>query len=358
MRKTGEVNLPLHSGRAPAWLFQRMTRLAREIIVLIVSEFGPEKLLDDLSDPFWFQAFGCVLGFDWHSSGLTTTTCGAIKEGLRGLEKDLKLFAAGGKGATAMKTPQDIIKKAQYFSDRAPNLIYASKMSAKVDNQAVQDGYSLYQHSFFFTEKGQWAVIQQGMNLDKMYARRYHWTSRELRSFVSDPHKAICCDRKNKTLNLVSCANEKIRQGMVSLATEKPETVLGEYQKISRLELPARHPITVEDIRPANLQKVLLATYERRPADFEALLNVKGVGAKALRALALISELVFGTSIDYKDPVRFSFAHGGKDGYPFPVDKKTYDRSIAILHRAINKARCDRSEKIKAFERLSRFYYH
>lgn len=355
-RHTGIANLPLHYGAAPRWLFERMVKLAREITIVIVSDFGPDEMLRRLSHPYWFQAFGCVLGFDWHSSGVTTTLCGAMKEGVRGLEKDLGLFVAGGKGATSRKTPAEIENWAEKVSFNPAPLIYASRMSAKVDNNAVQDGYQLYHHNFFFTAGGNWAVVQQGMNESNHYARRYHWLSETVADFVNEPHAAILAEARGTTLNLVASESAPARTTITDIATEtKPENLLADVKKLTTLTLPEHHPLTVMDIHPDSIRQILLSVYERQPEDFERLLGLPGVGAKTLRALSLISELVYGVPPSYADPARYSFAHGGKDGYPYPVDRETYDKSIDFLAKVVNHARLGISEKNEALKRLSRF---
>lgn len=353
--RTGLAQLPLHGGKAPRWLFSRMVRLAREVVCHITAEYGPDEILVRLSDPYWFQALGCALGFDWHSSGVTTTTCGAIKEGIRGLEKDLGLHAAGGKGAASRKTPQEIITACERLS-RAPDaLVYASRLSAKVDNSAVQDNHRLYHHSFFFTENGQWCVVQQGMNDVSGTARRYHWLGNRLDSFVNEPHAAICCDMRQKTLNLVANDSEPSRIAITELAAQPDKDVLSTLARLPDLILPHRHEVSAADVNPRYVKKILLRTYERAPKDFEALLGIEGVGAKTLRALALVAELIYGARASTRDPARFSFAHGGKDGTPYPVDRATYDRTIDVLHAALARAKMDRSDKIKALKRLAAF---
>jgi len=357
--RTGVANLPLHSGKAPAWLFQRMVKLAREIISLMVYEFGTRETLKKLSDPNWFQAFGCVLGFDWHSSGVTTTVCGAMKEGLRELQSELKLVVAGGKGAASRRTPDDIRQSAEIISlvSDAEVLVYNSKMSAKIDNTAVQDGYQLYHHTFVFNQEGDWAVIQQGMNDTNGWARRYHWFSPILKSFVHEPHAAICADhRGNILLNMVAGEAESNRQAVTYLSKEKPEKVEAEAKNIIECNLSRRHPVTIEDLNPRYFHKILLKTYERQPNDFQKLLEIEGVGPKTLRALALIAELLYGAPISTRDPARYSFAHGGKDGYPYPVDRPNYDRSIEIIKRAVEQSRLGKQEITHALKRLQRFY--
>jgi hypothetical protein len=352
--RTGIANLPLHYGSTPPWLFERMTKLSREITCVIISEFGSEEMLKKLSDPFWFQAFGCVLGFDWHSSGLTTTVCGALKEGLRDLENDLGLFVCGGKGKTSRKTPGEIEKIGEKIAlSSTPNLIYASKMSAKVDNTALQDGYQLYHHTFVFAASGKWATVQQGMDREYQWARRYHWLSDKVDNFVVEPEYAICCDQKGKTLNMVACESEQARVTSTFLSLQKPEKTVKYLKQIQKLTLSPDHPIPYVDIQPENLNRILLKTYEQKPENFEKLLGTKGVGPKTIRALSLISELVYGSRPSFQDPAKFSFAHGGKDGHPYPVDKENYNKSIEILEKAVEKAKIGHTEKLEALRRVN-----
>ncbi|MBA7482127.1 MAG: DUF763 domain-containing protein [Dehalococcoidia bacterium] len=353
--RTGIAHLPLHYGKAPPWLFQRMVKLAREITLAIVTDFSPEEMLRRLSHPYWFQSLGCILGFDWHSSGVTTTLCGALKEAVKGMERDIGLYVAGGKGKASRQTPSEIERWGDRLSIDPLPLVYASRMSAKVDSAAVQDGYQLYHHAFFFTGNGHWAVVQQGMNETNRYARRYHWLGESVESFVNEPHSAVLSEMKSQALNLVASESDPARSTITSIATEeKPEKTLSELKKLKTLSLPTRHQILVNDLHPDSLSRILLSTYERQPEDFEQLLGLSGVGAKTLRALSLISELVHGVAPSYRDPARYTFAHGGKDGIPYPVDRKTYDQSIEMLARAINKARLGLSEKNEALNRLHR----
>jgi len=356
MPKTGIATFPLHYGKVPKWLFDRMTALSREIIYAVVSEFGQKVFLEKLSDPFWFQALGCVLGFDWHSSGLTTTATGALKEGSRGMERELGIFIAGGKGATSRKTPDHIRMYSDKYLLNPTPLVYASRMSAKVDNTAVQDGYQLYHHVFIFTEKGDWSVIQQGMNENKRTARRYHWLGNSVTDFVVEPHAAICCDKRHKTLNMVAIESSDAREICTNLSQEHPEKVVKEIRKIQKLELTERHMITEADINPKRLYRTLIKTYEQKPKDFERLVCINGVGPKTIRALSLVSELIYGTPPSYRDPARFSFAHGGKDGTPFPVDKKTYDKTIDVLKKAIQSAKIGNRAKMDAVRRLAKYF--
>jgi hypothetical protein len=349
-KRTGYASLPLHGGKAPAWLFARMVLLSREILTHIVEEFGAREVLRRLSDPFWFQAFGCVLGFDWHSSGVTTTVCGAVKESLRDTGPEWGLFAAGGKGAASKKSPAQIADACEQIGRDPDSLVYASRTAAKVDNAAVQDGYQLYHHMFLFTSSGEWSVIQQGMNDQTSTARRYHWLSEHLTSFVDEPHDAICCDVRGDTLNLVASESREVRRASAELAGLPPDTTLEAIACVPELRLP--------DVDTRYLSKILLKAYERAPGDFETLLGIEGVGPRTLRALALASELIYGTPASTRDPARFAFAHGGKDGIPFPVDRPTYDGTIEILHRAVDRAKVDRSERIKALKRLAAFQEH
>jgi hypothetical protein len=353
--RTGTAQLPLHGGKAPAWLFGRMVKLAREITIHIVSEFGPDEMLRRLSDPFWFQAFGCVLGFDWHSSGVTTTVTGALKEGVRGLERDLGFYAGGGKGAVSRHTPAEITSACEQLSIDPRRLVYASRMSAKVDSAAVQDGYQLYHHAFFFTPGGGWCVVQQGMNDANGMARRYHWLAEHVRSYVNEPHAAVCAERTEPVLNLVASESEAVRNASAELSREKPGVVLSALRGLPVLEMPKRHAVMVADVNPAYLQKILLKTYDRAPEDFETLLGIEGVGGRTLRALALVSEIIYGTPASTRDPARFSFAHGGKDGFPYPVDTGTYDKTVEALRAAVTKAGIDRSERVAALKRLVKF---
>lgn len=355
MSRTGFAHLPLHGGKAPRWLFERMVPLSREIVVFIAREFGRDEVLRRLSDPYWFQAFGCVLGFDWHSSGLTTTVCGALKEGLRGTGSELGLHVAGGKGATSRKTPSEIAAACEAIGRDPASLVYASRICAKVDSAAVQDGYQLYHHAFVFTTEGRWCIVQQGMNDTNAMARRYHWLSDSVTDYVSDPHAAICCDATGQTLNLVAADSADVRVASAALAAQKPEVALHALGHLPMLEMPSRHDIAAGDIDPKRLARILLRTYEAAPADFESLMSIEGVGAKTLRALALTAELIYGTRASRADPARYAFAHGGKDGIPFPVDRTTYDKTIEVMQDALNGAKIDRNEKIHAFRRLAHF---
>jgi len=354
-QRTGSATLPLHTGRAPAWLFGRMARLAPEIVEAIVLAHGRSAFLERLSDPHWFQAFGCVLGFDWHSSGVTTTVCGALKEGLAPRAADLGLYVAGGKGKTSRQTPNELQEFGARLGMDGDRLAYNSRMAAKVDSAAVQDGFDIYHHSFFLSSDGEWAVVQQGMREHDGNARRYHWLGSRVSDFVNEPHAAIASDAQEQTvLNLVAAESADSRTASAEFARLEPRLVDREIARVITLALPDRHWVDVrKDINPAHLRKVLLSTYEAAPQNFEQMLAVPGVGAKAVRALALVAEVVYGSPASVKDPARFSFAHGGKDGHPYPVNRDVYDHSVEWLREAVSKAKIGRSEQLHALQRLA-----
>jgi len=356
MKRTGIANLPLHYGRAPRWLFERMEKLSREIIIAIIIDKGTDEVLRRLSDPFWFQAFGSLLGFDWHSSGLTTTVCGAIKTGFKEVCREYGFYIAGGKGKVSRKTPEEIEMVSDAIGVNGKPLVYASRMAAKVDTSGIQDGYQIYHHTFFFNSKGNWVVVQQGMNETDRYARRYHWLGEQVSDFVCEPHSGIECEKTSKILNLIARESDKARNVITSISKEKPEKVIAELKKIAELSLPAEHPIEPSQIHPDRLKKILISTYENAPEDFETLLGMKGVGTKTLRALSLISELTYGVPASFSDPARFSFAHGGKDGYPYPVNRRVYDESIIFLKEAIQKAKIGDNERFKLLKKLHTFF--
>lgn len=333
-----------------------MEALAEAILWVLADSFGTLGILERLSDPFWFQALGCLLGFDWHSSGLTTTTCGALKEALRRVGSEIGLFAAGGKGRAARRTPEEIVGISERTGiDPAP-LIRASRLSAKVDSAALQDGFQVYHHAFFFDREGRWCVVQQGMNEGTGMARRYHWVSEGLRSFVAEPHRAVVGERRGVVLNLVAAEAAPAREAIPQLAARPPEITLAELGELRALRLPRRHELLMEDLDPRRLEGVLLRAYESGAPDFERLLEVPGLGAKGLRALALVSELVHGAPASTRDPARFAYAHGGKDRTPYPVDLEAYDRTIEALRKAVEMARLGRRERLEAIKRLHQLF--
>jgi hypothetical protein len=354
-----------------------MTRLAGAVTMAIVEEFGPAEMLRRLSDPWLFQAFGCVLGFDWHSSGVTTVTCGALKEAAKLCGKDLGILVAGGKGATSRKTPQEIADAAdRHAITGGERLIYASRMSAKVDSAAVQDGFGIYHHSFFFTPEGQWCVVQQGMDEKSGWARRYHWLAESVEDFVCEPHAAVedladrpaqaaagrrpGAERQLMLLNMVAEEAEENRRASAALIRERPDWLLGEIERLTEgptLFAPARHPVLNLDVNEKRLKGILVQAHEQHPQDFETLLGLSGVGPATIRSLSLLAEIIFQAPPSHRDVRRwadYSHAHGGKDGTPFPVDRATYDRNIAVLTDAVRKARLGENEKFEALRRLSK----
>ena len=330
-----------------------MARLSREILSAIILDTGPDEVLRRLSDPYWFQAFGCVLGYDWHSSGVTTTVCGALRAGLKGTHHELGLYVAGGKGRTARGTPADIEAAGKSMALDTAGLVYASRLSAKVDNVALQDGYDLYHHSFFFTREGRWAVVQQGMNTNSRYARRYHWLGEKVSDFTNEPQSAICSPVRAAALNLIASESKKTRIVITDIArNSEPHRLISELKRAT-LSMPRREYVAASDISISRIARTLESIGQRPPTTFEGLLALNGVGPKTMRALALISDVVYGTPASLRDPATFSFAHGGKDGYPFPVDRALYDRSIETLADAVRRARLGDREKVDAFRRLS-----
>jgi len=361
----GSTDLPLHYGKSPRWLFRRMVELAREITEIIVDEYGNKTFLERISDPYWFQSFACVLGFDWHSSGTTTVTLGALKEAIKSSELKEEIFIAGGKGSASRKVPNEIeefCKRINLSDRKIEELVKSSRLSAKVDNSALQDGFQLYHHSFIFTKDARWTVIQQGMNEKTGYARRYHWLSDRLESFkdfVSEPHKAIVCDVRVKALNMTAKEAEEARKASVDLVKD-PVHLERELQEISgkktllHFSMPREHFPKIKENLKVNF-KALKQAYEEQPKSYEELLMIKGIGKETIKALALISNLVYGSRLSWKDPCKYAFAHGGKDGWPYPVNKRRYDKSIEILRDAIKNAKLGRKEKLQALKRLKDF---
>lgn len=354
--RTGVAQSPLHTGHCPPWLFDRMRRLSAAIIEAIVADFGPHEVLARLADPVWFQAFGNVLGFDWHSSGLTTVVCGALKEGLAERQGELGISVAGGKGRASRKTPAEIETAAERhgLAVDVEGLQYASRMAAKVDNNALQDGFQLYHHVFVFTADGTWCVIQQGMDETSRYARRYHWLSRGVEDFVLEPHSGILGDRRQHVLNLVARESDAVRQASTELVTDPKEVLrvireihAGRYAKT--LHLPPGHAVPNAD----RLDKILYKIYDVHPETYRDLVGMQGVGASTLRALAMVAEVVYGAKPSREDPVGYSFAHGGKDGHPRPVNRVDYDTSIQVLQQAIEQARLGNRDKLDSLRRLA-----
>jgi len=353
--RKGIANLPLHYGKAPPWLFNRMVKLSRAILELMVLEHGKYTVLERLSDPYWFQSLGCVLGFDWHSSGLTTTLCGALKEALKDIGPDLGLFMAGGKGRSALSTPDQIRKISERHGIDGERLAEISRLTAKVDSVLLQDGYQIYHHTLVFTDDGNWVVIQQGMNESLRMARRYHWIGKNLRSFVNEPHSGISADKIHERilLDLTAGASRSSRDAVKEILSD-PGAFLKELDNIKVLNMPRRHYITPQDLNLKKLRETVSRIEEGSVQSFEDVLKIRGLGPKMMRALTLVSEIIYGAKPSFEDPARYTFAHGGKDGHPFPVQRDIYDVTIDTLKRAIARARIGEREKVEAIKRLSK----
>jgi len=371
VQRTGVAGLPLHYGKAPRWLVIRMRKLAKEIATIIIDEYGTDDFLKRISDPYWFQALGCVLGYDWHSSGVTTVVTGVLKQAV--VPEDHGLAVCGGKGKVSRQTPLEIGSIGERFgfsSEKIQNLQYASKMSAKVDNTAIQAGYQLYHHTFFLAEDGKWAVIQQGMCPQDRTARRYHWLSDNAKNFVVEPHDAIVGDvKRDIALDMTAKESESCRKTSVDIAKETPKkikrmimSIRPAYQKSLQQWMPKtsgktwkEYPIDILSM-PRNINwKALREVYEFKPRNYEELLGFKGVGPATVRGLALIAELIYGEKPSWKDPVKYSFAYGGKDGVPRPVNRRAMDDSIRVLKQAIQEAKIGSKERMRSLQRLRRF---
>lgn len=378
--KRGIATFTLDTGHCPPWLFERMVRLGREMTFVLVDEYGPDAFIQRIADPVWFQSLGTVLAFDWNASGLTTILTAALKEAICGHEKELGLFICGGKGKASRKTPDEIQgwgNRLNLETPRIDQLVYNSKMSAKVDSSLVQDGYQIYHHSFFFSKNGSWAVVQQGMNTANQTARRYHW--HDTVDFVNEPHKGIASQAlRKKMLNMVARESNQTRKVSTELAQTSYQTLMKdveilrkhasklskmvalkkEEEQLTLLELSdtefSFHPVVDEDFgRSKYLEKILQKLTHEKPESYKELLKTEGVGPKTIRALSLVSEVIYGAKPSYEDPARYSFAHGGKDATPYPVDRATYDQTIAVLSQAVKRARLSSSEKDRMLRRVS-----
>ena len=394
IKSTGHADLPLHSGTVPRWLADRMRDLGTLIIESLILNYGQKEVLSRLSDPLWFQSLGAVLGMDWHSSGITTSVMYALKRGLNPRAQELGIYICGGRGKYSRQTPDELLALSANTSLDGEALVRSSKLCAKVDNTAVQDGFQLYQHNFILSRDGDWAVVQQGMNPEKRTARRYHWSSRDLRSFVEEPHTGVTGENQGKILNLTANDALKTRDSIMDFTKETPDKLLHEIQKISNpdssfsfgyggssktvnpipaeqnllfpelaesneivytgrnITLPSHHDVQKEDVDLKRLGGVLATAYENQPKDFESLLLTPGLGPRTLQSLTLVSEVIHGTPSRFTDPARFSFAHGGKDGHPFPVPLKIYDQSIHVLQDCIEKSKLGYNEKSDCLRRL------
>ncbi len=351
MKHSGTADLPLHGGYVPIWLAERMAKLGLAIVQNILLDYGKDDLLRRLSDPFWFQSMGAVMGMDWHSSGITTSVMGALKRAVNPHSKELGIYICGGKGKYSRQTPDELLRISDKTGLNGNYLVRCSKLSAKVDNTAIQDGFQLYTHNFILSDTGKWAVIQQGMSDASSTARRYHWHSDSLTSFVDDPHTSIYGKNTGLILNMADKQADSSRRGIMQIASERPEYMLKE---INKLVLPSHHDVRAKDVDLKRLGAVLWLAHEKNPADFEDLLLLQGLGPRTLQSLVLVSEVIHGTPSRFKDPARFSFAHGGKDGHPFPVPTKVYDETIATLQNAVYKAKLGQAETTEAIKRLTR----
>lgn len=379
-KRTGIADLPLHTGTVPRWLADRMRDLGRLIVEAIVENYGKREFLVRLSDPLWFQSFGAVLGMDWHSSGITTSVMFALKRGISPLSRELGIYVCGGRGKFSRETPNELLQIADRTGLDGNFLLRASRLCAKVDNTAIQDGFQLYQHNFVLTDDGDWTVVQQGMNPKVRAARRYHWSSLCLRSFVEEPHTAIVGENQGSILNLTDRTAGKTRESVLALSHEEPFRVMREISSMVKpktsivvpeqtdlferspepilfcsgrdCRMPAHHEVLAEDVDLKRLGSVLATAYESAPSNFENLLLTPGLGPRTLQSLALVSEVINGTPSRFTDPARYSFAHGGKDGHPFPVPCRIYDESIRVLDDAIQKSKLGISEKMRSLSRL------
>lgn len=347
--KRGYADLPLHYGTVPPWLAQRMCLLGGAIAEAIVIEYGRRALLQRLSDPFWFQSLGCVLGMDWHSSGITTSVMNALKKAINRRSEELGVYVCGGRGKASLQTPAELLAIAGRTGLNGDELVKHSKLSAKVDNTAVQDGFQLYLHSFVVTREGEWAVVQQGMNPNERMARRYHWLSSSLRSFMEEPHTSVCGRNQGQILNLTDKLASPTKEGILELTKETPDKLMHEVSLI----LPRHHEVKVEDVNLKRLGAALILAHETNVADMESLLLLEGIGPRTLQSLTLVSEVIHGTPSRFSDPARFSFAHGGKDGHPFPVPTSVYDETIEVFDKAIRQARLGDKDKSEALKNLS-----
>jgi hypothetical protein len=350
MKRSGYADMPLHYGHVPVWLAERMAKLGLAVVENIVLDYGKDEVLRRLSDPFWFQSLGAVMGMDWHSSGITTSVMGALKKAVNPHSRELGIYICGGKGRHSKNTPQELMNIGDRTGLDSNYLVKCSKLSAKVDNTAIQDGFQLYTHNFILSDTGKWAVVQQGMSDASSTARRYHWHSEQLTSFVDDPHTSIYGKNNGYILNMADSEAAASRNGVMKIAAESPEKMLRE---ISKLVLPNHHDVRAKDVDLKRLGAVLWLAQEKQPKDFEELLSLQGLGPRTLQSLALVSEVIHGTPSRFKDPARFSFAHGGKDGHPFPVPTKVYDETISTLQTAIYKAKMGSNEKNEAIKRLT-----
>ena len=352
MQRSGTADLPLHGGSVPKWLADRMTLLGTAISEHVIHNYGTSALLSRLSDPFWFQALGSVMGMDWHSSGITTSVLGALKRGLNPRSHELGLYVCGGRGRHSKNTPDELRVYADRTGLDGESLVRASRLAARVDNNAIADGFQIYLHGFVLDANGEWAIVQQGLNDATGFARRYHWHSATVKNFTIEPHTAIVGDPQGEIMNLVAASASPAQQAILEISRSRPDSILKDFQK---LNMPAHHDVRVSDVDLKRLGAVLAAAYERGFQDFASLLLLEKLGPRTLQSVALVAEIIHGTPTRFSDPARFSFAHGGKDGHPFSVPLKIYDETIGVLQRSLERAKISETEKIDGLHRLERF---
>lgn len=348
--KRGHADLPLHYGTVPPWLAQRMMQLGGAIVESIIMEYGRTALLQRMSDPFWFQSLGCVLGMDWHSSGITTSVMNALKKAINKRSQDLGIYVCGGRGNASRQTPDELLNIADRTGLNGNELVKASRLSAKVDNTAIQDGFQLYLHSFIVTKEGEWAVVQQGMNQNERMARRYHWMSAAVKSFTEEPHTSIYGKNQGLILNLTDKNAQPLKRGILDLTRENPDKLIKEISLI----MPRQHEVQAKDVKLKRLGATLALAHNTDITDIESLLLLQGVGPRTIQSLTLVSEVIHGTPSRFSDPARFSFAHGGKDGHPFPVPTSIYDETIEVFDKSIHLAKLGDKEKSEALRNLSK----
>jgi len=352
VKRSGVADLPLHGGRVPSWLATRMATLGTAIAESVIHHYGRAAFLSRLSDPFWFQAFGTVMGMDWHSSGITTSVMGALKRGLNPRADELGLYICGGRGEQSRLTPDELRRVAERTNSDGEALVRTSRLTARIDNNAIADGFQIYLHSFVVTCEGEWAIVQQGMNEGMRLARRYHWHSATVRDFTADPHTAIIGESRGEIRNLVDGRARPAQQALLAIARDDPAKTLAE---VRRLHMPGHHDVRQQDVNQRRLGAVLALAHERGVSDFASFLLLEQLGPRALQSLALVAEVVHGAPARFADPARFAFAHGGKDGHPFPVPLKVYDESLGFLRRALDAARLGHTAKLQGFARLDAF---
>jgi len=360
MKRSGTANLPLHYGRVPEWLANRMKELGSAISLAVIYKYGRDEFLRRISDPFWFQSFGAVMGMDWHSSGITPSVMGALSRGLNPLSGETGLYILGGRGKRSRNTPSEIYEVSMKTGLDGDKLVRCSRLSAKIDNSCINDGYQIYLHNFLLTSDGKWGVVQQGMNRNDLTARRYHWLSDDVKSFVDDPHTAVVGRNEGEILNLSDSRCEPARNAIVEFLSIHPDRQQHEIESLfssgmpstRHLDMPSRHEITAADVNSKRMGAVLALAYEKQFSDFTDALLLEGVGPRTIQSLALVSEVIYGAPARFSDPARFSFAHGGKDGHPAPVPLKIYDQSISILKDAVRKAKIGEHDRLDCLRKL------